>query len=150
MCTADCHEEIILPQNVTKKIIIPRIAKKKIIVQRIATVNSPNLRADCQRVIPVVAICSQICGSIGTRFATKEWNLVPAILNRLMHDYTSVKPTRSWLFRIRSSLVSGWNTILWHYTFNNMKHCIAFLRGKCLRRPKGMYNNCTLHPVKVL
>jgi hypothetical protein len=35
--------------------ILFRIAKKKLFVPRIATVNSLNLRADCQGVIPVVA-----------------------------------------------------------------------------------------------
>jgi hypothetical protein len=73
-------------------IVTMQIAKKKIIVPRIATVQSLNLRAVCQGIIPVVANhdtsilesrlprCYSIVAnrSIRAQFATKELNPVPA------------------------------------------------------------------------
>jgi hypothetical protein len=75
-CRGPWHAAVFRPRIATQKKLVPWIATKKIIVLRIAIVKSLNLRADCQRVISVVAN-----RGIGARFATTDGNPVIAVLH---------------------------------------------------------------------
>jgi hypothetical protein len=82
------------------------------------------LRADCQAVILIVAICR-----IRAQTLAIEWNPAPAILHReapclthhrfLTRDFTSVKLIRGAMVRLKLyTHALSWHTISWYYTFN--------------------------------